>query len=82
MYLSGVKDRKWFYEVNYIVFFVNVKVIEFFREYVFDGKIGLSFVYFLVYFLFSYLEDILVFENVEEFMNNWWLDMYCWGIYL
>lgn len=81
MHPPGVKDRKRFYEANHIAFLANAKVIESFRKYVPDGKIGPSFAYSPAYPLTSHPEDITAFENAEEFMNNWWLDMYCWGTY-
>ncbi|MGQ9005842.1 6-phospho-beta-glucosidase [Bacillus subtilis] len=81
MHPPGVKDRKRFYEANHIAFLANAKAIESFREYVPEGKIGPSFAYSPAYPLSSHPEDILAFENAEEFMNNWWLDMYCWGTY-
>lgn len=81
MHPPGVKDRKRFYEANHIAFLANAKAIESFREYVPEGKIGPSFAYSPAYPLSSHPEDILAFENAEEFTNNWWLDMYCWGTY-
>ncbi|MBL3649578.1 6-phospho-beta-glucosidase [Bacillus vallismortis] len=81
MHPPGVKDRKRFYEANHIAFLANAKAIESFREYVPEGKIGPSFAYSPAYPLSSHPEDILAFENAEEFMNNWWLDMYSWGTY-
>ncbi|MFH0347948.1 6-phospho-beta-glucosidase [Bacillus sp. SW14] len=81
MHPPGVKDRKRFYEANHIAFLANAKAIDSFREYVPEGKIGPSFAYSPAYPLSSHPEDILAFENAEEFMNNWWLDMYSWGTY-
>ncbi len=81
MHPPGVKDRKRFYEVNHIAFLSNAKAIESFRKYVPDGKIGPSFAYSPAYPLTGNPNDILVFENAEEFTNNWWLDVYCWGKY-
>ncbi|MEG7336447.1 6-phospho-beta-glucosidase [Bacillus sp. 0102A] len=81
MHPPGVKDRKRFFEANHIAFLANAKAIESFREYVPEGKIGPSFAYSPAYPLSSHPEEILAFENAEEFMNNWWLDMYIWGTY-
>lgn len=50
-YLLKVSDLKRMYVVNYIVNLVNVSVIKVFYEIVFDGKIGLSFVYILYYLI-------------------------------
>jgi 6-phospho-beta-glucosidase len=59
----------------------NAKVIESFREHVPDGKIGPSFAYSPAYPRTSHPNDILAFENAEEFTTNWWLDTYCWAKY-
>ncbi|MFP6326261.1 MULTISPECIES: glycoside hydrolase family 1 protein [Bacillus amyloliquefaciens group] len=77
----GVKDRKRFYAANHIAFLANAKAIDSFRQYVPDGLIGPSFAYSPAYPLTSHPEDITAFENAEEFMNHWWLDMYCRGTY-
>ena len=81
MHPPGVKDRKRFYEANHIAFLANAKAIESFRQYVPAGKIGPSFAYSPAYPSSSRPEDILAFENAEEFTNNWWLDVYCWAKY-
>lgn len=81
MHPPGVKDRKRFYEANHVAFLANAQAIESFRHYVPDGKIGPSFAYSPAYPLTSKPIDILAFENAEDFTNNWWLDVYCWGEY-
>lgn len=81
MHPPGVKDRKRFYEANHIAFLANAQAIDSFRRYVPDGKIGPSFAYSPAYPLSSRPDDILAFENAEEFTNYWWLDMYCRGTY-
>ncbi|MBS4162243.1 family 1 glycosylhydrolase, partial [Klebsiella pneumoniae] len=81
MHPPGVKDRKRFYEANHIAFLANAKAIDSFRRYVPDGKIGPSFAYSPAYPLSSHPNDILAFENAEEFTNHWWLDVYCRGTY-
>ena len=81
MHPPGVKDRKRFYEANHIAFLANAKAIESFRKYVPNGKIGPSFAYSPAYPSTSRPDDILAFENAEEFTNNWWLDVYCWAKY-
>jgi 6-phospho-beta-glucosidase len=81
MHPPGVKDRKRFYEANHIAFLANAKAIESFRRYVPDGKIGPSFAYSPSYPFTSNPNDILAFENAEDFTNNWWLDVYCWARY-
>lgn len=69
------------YEVNYIVNLVNVFVINKFYELEMFGKIGLSFVYMLNYLIDSNFENVLVVENVEDLMVNYWMDVYMWGKY-
>ncbi|HEY5811760.1 MAG TPA: glycoside hydrolase family 1 protein, partial [Terrimicrobiaceae bacterium] len=81
MHPPAVKDRKRFYQANHIAFLANAKVIESFRQYVTDGKIGPSFAYSPAYPATSRPEDVLAFENAEDFTNNWWLDTYCWAKY-
>jgi 6-phospho-beta-glucosidase len=81
MHPPGVKDRKRFYQANHHAFLANAKVIDSFRKYVPDGKIGPSFAYSPAYPATSHPRDMLAFENAEEFTNNWWLDVYCWGQY-
>lgn len=77
----GVRDRKRFYNANHIMFLANAKVIDSFRKYVPDGKIGPSFAYTPSYPATSSPKDMLSFENAEEFTSYWWLDVYCRGKY-
>lgn len=77
----GVKDMKRMYEANHIAHLANAKVIQSFRHYVPDGKIGPSFAYSPMYPCDSRPENILAFENAEEFQNHWWMDVYAWGTY-
>jgi 6-phospho-beta-glucosidase len=81
MHPPGVKDRKRFYEANHIAFLANARVIEAFRQYVPNGKIGPSFAYSPAYPLTSKPNDVLACENADAFTNDWWLDVYCWGRY-
>lgn len=81
MHPPGVKDRKRFYQANHHAFLANAKAIASFRKYVPDGKIGPSFAYSPAYPLSSSPEDMLAYENAEEFTNFWWLDVYCRGAY-
>ncbi|MGF7033136.1 6-phospho-beta-glucosidase [Paenibacillus mucilaginosus] len=81
MHPPGVKDRKRFYQANHHAFLANAKVIDSFRHYVPHGKIGPSFAYSPAYPASSKPEDLLAFENAEEFTNYWWLDVYCLGQY-
>ncbi|WP_066188880.1 glycoside hydrolase family 1 protein [Gracilibacillus timonensis] len=77
----GVKDRKRFYEVNHIANLANAKVIQSFRKYVPDGKIGPSFAYKPYYPLNSHPDNMLAFENAEDLQNYLWMDIYAWGKY-
>ena len=81
MHPPGVKDEAMFYQVNHHASLANAKAIEAFRRYVPDGKIGPSFAYSPVYPASSKPEDILAYENAEELMNQWWMDIYVWGEY-
>lgn len=81
MHPPGVKDRKRFYEANHIAFLANARVIESFRQYVPTGQIGPSFAYSPAYPSTCNPNDVVAYENAEEFTNNWWLDVYCWGTY-
>jgi 6-phospho-beta-glucosidase len=81
MHPPGVKDRQRFYHANHIPFLANAKVIESFREFVPNRNIGPSFAYSPAYPATSCPNDILAFENAEEFTNHWWLDVYCWAKY-
>ncbi|MFJ7364144.1 glycoside hydrolase family 1 protein [Peribacillus frigoritolerans] len=77
----GVKDRKRMYEVNHIANLANAKVIQSFRQYVPEGKIGPSFAYKPYYPMDSNPENILAFENSEDLNNYFWMDIYAWGRY-
>ncbi|MBP1999927.1 6-phospho-beta-glucosidase [Paenibacillus shirakamiensis] len=81
MHPPGVKDRRRFYQANHHAFLANAKAIQSFRKYVPHGKIGPSFAYSPAYPASSKPEDMLAFENAEEFTNYWWLDVYCRGVY-
>jgi 6-phospho-beta-glucosidase len=77
----GVKDVKRMYEANHIANLANAKVVQAFRHYVPDGKIGPSFAYSPMYPYDCRPENVLAFENAEEFQNHWWMDVYAWGTY-
>ncbi|GAK40275.1 glycoside hydrolase family 1 protein [Paenibacillus urinalis] len=81
MHPPAVKDRKRFYEANHIMFLANAQAITSFRKHVPDGKIGPSFAYTPSYPASSSPEDMLAYENAEEFTSYWWLDVYCRGEY-
>ncbi|KAB2331085.1 glycoside hydrolase family 1 protein [Bacillus mesophilum] len=77
----AVKDRKRMYAANHIANLANAKVIQSFRKYVPDGKIGPSFAYKPYYPVDSNPQNILAFENSEDLNNYYWMDMYAWGRY-
>lgn len=77
----GVSDKKRMLQANHIAFLANARAIVSFREHVKDGKIGPSFAYGPAYAKTSKPEDILAFENAEEIMAHWWMDIYTFGRY-
>lgn len=77
----GVRDKKRMLNANHIANVANATVIDCFHEYVPDGLIGPSFAYSPSYSYSCDPNDILSFENAEDLNNNWWLDVYCKGIY-
>lgn len=85
-YLNGihppkVMDYKRMYQANHIASLANATVIQSFRKYVPNGKIGPSFAYSPAYAFSSKPEDVLASENAEELNNHWWMDVYAWGEY-
>ncbi len=77
----GVKDLKRMLQTNHIANLANAKVIESFRCYVPNGMIGPSFAFSPIYPNTCNPEDVLAAENAEDLNCNWWLDVYCKGIY-
>ncbi|MEH6991571.1 glycoside hydrolase family 1 protein [Neobacillus drentensis] len=77
----GVKDDKLFFQVNHHANLANASAIKAFRKYIPNGKVGPSFAYGPAYPYSSKPEDILAFENAEEFNAHWWMDVYAWGEY-
>ncbi|GAB7126292.1 glycoside hydrolase family 1 protein [Silvimonas sp. JCM 19000] len=77
----AVQNRKRFFCANHHAFLANATVIAAFRQHVPQGQIGPSFAYSPAYPASSQPEDMLAFENAEEFTNYWWLDTYCLGRY-
>lgn len=76
-----VIDYKRMYQANHIASLANAKVIQSFRKYVTNGKIGPSFAYSPAYAASNKPEDILACENAEELNSHWWMDVYAWGQY-
>ncbi|WP_409422616.1 glycoside hydrolase family 1 protein [Pseudaeromonas sp. ZJS20] len=77
----AVQDRRRFYQANHHAFLANAQAIALFRQTVPKGLIGPSFAYSPCYPSGSSPEEMLAFENAEEFTNWWWLDAYCLGRY-
>ena len=77
----GVKDQKRMLQANHIANLANAKVIESFHQYVPNGKIGTSFAYTPVYPNTCTQQHVLATENAEDLTCNWWLDVYCKGVY-
>ena len=77
----GVKDQKRMLQANHIANLASAKVIESFRKYVSNGMIGPSFAFAPNYAYSCNPQDVLAAENAEDLNCNWWLDVYCKGIY-
>lgn len=77
----GVKDQKRMLQANHIANLANAKVIESFRKYVSNGMIGPSFAFGPNYAYSCNPQDVLAAENAEDLNCNWWLDVYCKGVY-
>jgi 6-phospho-beta-glucosidase len=77
----GLRDTRRFYEAVHIALLANATVIQSFRRHVPDGKIGPVFPYMPAYPASPRPDDILAFENAEEFLQHWWLDPYLRGHY-
>jgi 6-phospho-beta-glucosidase len=77
----GVRDTRRFYEAVHIALLANATVIQSFRKYVPNGKIGPVFSYMPGYPASPRPEDILAFETAEELQQHWWLDPYLRGRY-
>lgn len=76
-----VTDEKRMYEANHIASLANAKAIASFRKIIPNGKIGPSFAYSPNYPATCNPEDITAFENAEELINYWWMDVYAKGEY-
>lgn len=77
----GVNDPKRMYQVNHIANLANAAVINRFHELNMSGKIGPSFAYSPSYSADSDPKNILASENAEEFLANFWMDIYMEGRY-
>lgn len=76
-----VNDLKRMFAANHIVNLANAKAINLFHEMVPKGKIGPSFGYCPIYPRTADPSDVLAANNADDFINNWWLDIYCRGQY-
>src|SRR5699024_10599646 len=77
----GIQNEERMFQANHIANLANARVIKSFREIIPDGQIGPSFAYGPAYPYSSLPEDVLAAENAENFINHWWIDIYCWGRY-
>lgn len=77
----GGRDEKRFYEAVHVSLLANATAMRSFHQMVPNGKIGPVFPYCPCYPISSRPEDILAFENAEEFLQHWWLDPYIRGRY-
>nr|WP_294503341.1 glycoside hydrolase family 1 protein [uncultured Rhodopila sp.] len=77
----GMRDPKRFYQAVHIALLANATAIQSFRKLVPDGKIGPVFPYMPAYPASPRPEDVLAFENAEEFLQHWWLVPYLRGHY-
>jgi 6-phospho-beta-glucosidase len=77
----GLRDTRRFYAAVHIALLANATAIRSFRRHVPDGKIGPVFPYMPAYPASPRPEDVLAFENAEEFLQHWWLDPYLRGHY-
>lgn len=77
----GKSDMSTTYRVNHIANLANAAVIKTFRAGKYPGKIGPSFAYTPAYPVDSKPENILADENVNDFLANYWMDVYVFGRY-
>jgi 6-phospho-beta-glucosidase len=77
----GVTDERRFHRANHHAFLANAAAIRSYRELTPGGRIGPSFALSPSYPASSRPEDILASDNADEFLNHWWLDVYCRGAY-
>ena len=77
----GLSDERLFHLANHHAFLASASAIQSCRELIPNGKIGPSFALSPSYPASSTPEDILASDNAEEFLNHWWLDVYCHGMY-
>ncbi|HEY0221765.1 MAG TPA: glycoside hydrolase family 1 protein [Lactovum miscens] len=77
----GKRDMKLFYQVNHHANLVNAAVINKFHELNIPGEIGPSFAYTPNYSIDSNPQNVLAAENAEELFANFWMDVYCQGVY-
>lgn len=77
----GKTDLKQFYQVNHHANLANAAAIKKFHDLKIPGMIGPSFAYGPQYALDCNPLNILAAENAEEFLSNFWLDIYLRGSY-
>ena len=67
----AIPERKRFYAANHHAFLANASAIAAFRQWVPQGLIGPGFAYSPAYAASSSPEDMLAFDNAEEFTKHW-----------
>lgn len=77
----GITDERLFHLANHNAFLASAAAIRSCRELIPGGKIGPSFALSPSYPASSRPEDILASDSADEFLNHWWLDVYCRGVY-
>ncbi|MGL5561912.1 MAG: glycoside hydrolase family 1 protein, partial [Tannerellaceae bacterium] len=76
-----ITDYQKFITVNHHCFLANAKTIDLYNNMNLKGKIAPSFAYGPVYSSSCNPKDIEAMENAIELTNNYYLDMYCMGVY-
>jgi 6-phospho-beta-glucosidase len=77
----GITDERRFHRANHHAFLANATATRSCHELAPRGRIGPSFALSPSYPASSRPEDILASDNADEFLNHWWLDVYCRGVY-
>lgn len=77
----GVTDERRFHLANHHAFLASARAIRSCRALAPHAVIGPSFALSPSYPASSRPDDIVASDNADEFLNHWWLDVYCRGLY-
>lgn len=77
----GERDERRFHQANHHAFLANAAAIRACRELAPGARIGPSFALSPAYAASSDPCDVLAGDSAEDFLNHWWLDVYCRGLY-